>query len=70
MAAGDEHPWPERLAPSWHSEGREPVAYIRVVPELVVVARVDAATVSGARYLRMCPDLSVDDVPHDLDLEC
>jgi ATP-dependent DNA ligase len=73
--AGEEHPWPVELPPSWHSRTKEPTAYTRVVPELVVEARVDAATLDGerwrhgARYLRIRADLSPEDVPTDLDLE-
>lgn len=67
-SAGEEHPWPERLPPGWH-DGRESIEYVRVVPELVVEARVDAATIGGsrwrhgARYVRMRPDLTSDDAP-------
>ncbi|MBO0871770.1 MAG: ATP-dependent DNA ligase [Pseudonocardia sp.] len=73
--ADAEHPWPEQLPPAWHSDNRAPVDYIRVVPELVVEARVDPATIGGerwrhgSRYLRLRSDLTADDVPHDLDLE-
>lgn len=59
--AGEEHPWPAELPPSWRHPTREPTAYTRVVPELVVEARVDAATLGGepwrhgSRNLRMPP---------------
>jgi hypothetical protein len=59
--------------PSWHSETKEPTVYTRVVPTVVVEARVDAATASGerwrhgSRYLRFRADRTVDDVPRDLE---
>ena len=30
--AKPDHPWPEMLPPSWASSGRQPVAYVRVIP--------------------------------------
>lgn len=74
----DDHPWPDVLPPSWHD--REPRPYHRVRPGVVAEIRVDVATSNGAagevghwrhrlRYLRLRPDLTPDDVPHDLDLE-
>lgn len=72
--AGDDHPWPTTLPPSWHSRGRERTEYTRIAPTIVVEVRVDVATHGqrwrhGLRFLRPRPDLGVDDVPRDLDLE-
>ncbi len=77
-AAGDDHPWPDTLPPSWHD--KDPRPYHRVVPELVAEVRVDVATSNEAdgtvgnwrhrlRYLRLRADLPPNDVPTDLDLE-
>ncbi|MFC7625246.1 ATP-dependent DNA ligase [Microlunatus sp. GCM10028923] len=78
ITPADDHPWPDVLPPSWHD--REPRPYHRVQPDLVAEIRVDVATSNGAagetghwrhrlRHLRLRPDLTVDDVPRDLDLE-
>jgi ATP-dependent DNA ligase len=71
------HPWPDLLPPGWTSSiygRREPTPYTRVAPDVVVEARVDVATDGHrwrhpVRYLRLRPDLTVDQVPRDLDLE-
>lgn len=76
--AGDDHPWPAALPPSWHD--RDPRPYQRVRPEVIAEIRVDVAASHGAggevenwrhrlRFLRLRPDLLPDDVPVDLDLE-
>ncbi|MEV4253337.1 ATP-dependent DNA ligase [Spirillospora sp. NPDC049652] len=73
--APPEHPWPERLAPNWHSEQPEPILYHRIRPDLVVEVSVDVATERGqrwrhvARLLDVRGDLDPLDVPHGLDLE-
>lgn len=74
--AGDEHPWPSQLPPSW--KDRTARDYHRVVPELVVEVRVDVAATYEAgrpghwrhrlRLLRVRDDLAAEDVPPDLDL--
>lgn len=71
--AGEGHPWPAHLPPSWHE--REAREYIRVVPTVVAEVRVDVATAAGGssdhwrlrlRYLRIRTDLNPGDVPTDL----
>lgn len=70
--AGESHPWPAQLPPSWHE--REARGYVRVVPAVVAEVRVDVATAGGPsdhwrhrlRYLRIRPDLGPGDVPIDL----
>lgn len=71
--AGEGHPWPAQLPPSWHE--REARDYIRVVPAVVAEVRVDVATAAGGssdhwrhrpRYLRIRTDLKPGDVPTDL----
>lgn len=74
--AGEEHPWPAQLPPSWHETA--PRDYGRVVPDVIVEIRVDVATGHSddgpgrwrhkLRFLRLRDDLSVSDVPQDLDL--
>ena len=73
-AAGDDHPWPAQLPPSWHD--REARDYIRLVPAVVAEVRVDVATSAAGgpsdhwrhrlRYLRIRSDLTPSDVPKDL----
>ena len=68
--AGDEHPWPDRLAVGWHTTGE----YVRVRPDVVVEVRVDVARDADRwrhplRFMRVRTDLSPGDVPTDLDLE-
>lgn len=75
--AGDAHPWPVVLPPSWHD--KDPRPYHRVEPTAVVEIRVDVATshaVGAAgqwrhrlRFIRLRPDIEAGDVPLDLDLE-
>jgi ATP-dependent DNA ligase len=75
--AGGNHPWPDELPPSWTGSmygRREPAPYLRVVPNIVVEARVDVATQGQRwrhplRFLRLRPDLEPGDVPSDLQLE-
>lgn len=79
VPAGDDHPWPEVLPPSWHD--RESRPYVRVVPQLVAEIRVDVATSHSTdsdqagqwrhrlRFLRLRPDQDIEDVPTDLELE-
>ena len=76
-AAGAGHPWPDVLPPGWTSSiygRREATVYMRVVPDVVIETRVDVATDHHRwrhplRYLRLRTDLTVDQVPRDLDLE-
>lgn len=76
-SAGEAHPWPEVLPPGWTSNiygNREPTRYTRVIPDVVLEVRVDVATDRHrwrhpVRYLRLRPDLTVDDVPPDLELD-
>lgn len=70
--AGDEHPWPLELPPTW--SGRDPSPYIRVQPTAVVEFRADPATSASGwrhrqRFLRLRADLTPADVPLDLDIE-
>jgi len=75
--AGDEHPWPPQLPPSWHDRAARD--YYRVIPELVVEVRVDVAASHSTdgpsnwrhrlRVLRLRTDLTPETVPHDLDLD-
>lgn len=75
--AADDHPWPERLPPSWHD--RTERDYHRVQPEVVAEIRVDVATANGddqpnhwrhqLRFLRLRTDLATSDIPTNLDLE-
>ncbi len=75
--AGDDHPWPPVLPPGWISSvygRREPIPYLRVIPDVVLEARVDVATDGGrwrhpVRYLRLRSDLTVAEVPRDLEFE-
>jgi hypothetical protein len=51
-----------------------PIEYVRVKPEIVAEIRVDPVTQAGrwrhgTRLLRLRPDLDIDDIPYDLDLE-
>lgn len=77
IAAGGEHPWPERLPAGWAgglSGQGPPIDYVRVEPRVVVEVRVDVAAERGRwrhalRYLRPRPDLTPADVPLDLDLQ-
>ncbi len=77
-AAGDDHPWPPVLPPTWHD--KEPRPYQRVRPEVIAEIRVDVATSHAAggeaenwrhrlRFLRLRAELQPEDVPNDLDLE-
>jgi ATP-dependent DNA ligase len=71
-AADDDHPWPRRLATAWG--GGEPVAYVRVEPELVVEVAPDPAVSAGrwrhvVPYIRPRSDVHPHDVPTGLDLE-
>ena len=77
-AAGDDHPWPAELPPTWHD--KEPRPYQRVRPEVIAEIRVDVATSHGTggeaenwrhrlRFIRLRAELQPDDVPTDLDLE-
>jgi len=74
-AAGDEHPWPPELPPSWSSDSkRTPAVFVRVVPEVVVEVRVDVAAIGGRwrhglRYQRLRTDVEPDAVPRDLEIE-
>ncbi|MFC3994349.1 ATP-dependent DNA ligase [Nocardiopsis sediminis] len=70
--AGDDHPWPRRLAPAWGTG--EPVVYVRVEPEVVVEVEPDPAVSAGrwrhvVPYLRPRSDVGPADVPTGLDLE-
>lgn len=75
--AGEAHPWPDVLPPGWTSSSygsRDPTRYTRVTPNVVLEVRVDVATDHHrwrhpVRYLRLRPDLTVDDVPRDLELD-
>jgi ATP-dependent DNA ligase len=76
-AADEQHPWPDYLPPSWTSTiygRREPVPYLRVVPEVVVEVQVDVASLGGRwrhplRLVRIRPDLRLEDLPKGLSLE-
>lgn len=75
--ASGEHAWPEVLPPGWTSSiygSREPIRYTRVIPNLVLEVRVNVATHHHrwrhpVHYLRLRPDLTVDDEPRDFELD-
>ncbi len=66
--ADDDHPWPDRLGTGRFGGGRLSVPLTRVRPEVVVEVSADAALQAGVfrhplRYLRVRPDLRVEDLP-------
>jgi ATP-dependent DNA ligase len=75
--AGNDHPWPAQLPPSWHDRAARD--YHRVIPDLIVEVRVDVATAQAIdgpshwrhrlRLLRLRTDLNIGDVPRDLNIE-
>lgn len=74
--AGKDHPWPEPLPAGWAGgllTTRDPIHYTRVTPNTVAEISVDAAVEHGrwrhaARFVRLRPELTPDDVPQDLNL--
>ncbi|GAA2052791.1 RNA ligase family protein [Nocardiopsis rhodophaea] len=69
--SGD-HPWPGGNAPSLGPSRAAP--YTRVTPDVVVEVAPDTGVAAGkwrhsVRYVRVRPDLSVDEVPQGLDIE-
>ncbi|MGI5205467.1 ATP-dependent DNA ligase [Spirillospora sp. CA-108201] len=75
--AGPDHPWPSPLPAGWAGglpATGDQIHYTRVTPDTVVEISVDAAMEHGrwrhaARFVRLRPDLTPDDVPRDLNLE-
>jgi ATP-dependent DNA ligase len=66
-AAGDDHPWPERIGTGRFGGGRLSVPLTRVVPDVVVEVSADAALQAGVfrhpmRYVRVRPDLQAADL--------
>ncbi|MGY1672061.1 ATP-dependent DNA ligase [Geodermatophilus sp. SYSU D00710] len=66
--AGPDHPWPDRIGTGRFGGGRLSVALTRVEPVAVVEVSADAALTAGVfrhplRFVRVRPDLTVDDVP-------
>jgi ATP-dependent DNA ligase len=66
--AGGDHPWPDRIGTGRFGGGRLSVPLTRVEPEVVVEVSADAALQAGVfrhplRFVRVRPDLRVDDVP-------
>jgi len=67
-AAGEDHPWPERIGTGRFGGGRLSVPLTRVRPEVVVEVSADAALQAGVfrhpmRYVRVRPDLRPEDLP-------
>jgi len=67
-AAGEDHPWPERIGTGRFGGGRLSVPLTRVVPDVVVEVSADAALQAGVfrhpmRYVRVRPDLRPADLP-------
>jgi ATP-dependent DNA ligase len=66
-AAGDDHPWPDRIGTGRFGGGRLSVPLTKVRPEVVVEVSADAALQAGVfrhplRYVRVRPDLTPTDV--------
>ncbi len=73
QGAGAGHPWPSPLPAAWavNLTDRQPLPYTRVEPELVAEVDTDLARdgVFGrqrhlSRFVRIRPDLRLEDVPH------
>ncbi|ASU83597.1 ATP-dependent DNA ligase [Nocardiopsis gilva YIM 90087] len=70
--ASSGHPWPGGNAPALGPSRAAP--YTRVTPDVVVEVAPDTGVAAGrwrhsVRYVRVRPDLSVDEVPQGLDIE-
>lgn len=64
------HPWPQPLPAKWTGSFRDPqpLPYVQLRPQLVAEIEADTASDNGTfrhmtRFVRVRPDLSVDDVP-------
>jgi ATP-dependent DNA ligase len=67
-AAGDDHPWPDRIGTGAFGGGKLSVPLTRVAPAVVVEVSADAALQAGVfrhplRYVRVRPELQPGDVP-------
>ena len=66
-AAGEDHPWPDRIGTGRFGGGRLSVPLTRVQPSAVVEVSADAALQAGVfrhplRFVRVRPDLQAEDV--------
>lgn len=75
--AGTDHPWPQPLPPGWAGSPyamREPIAYLRAEPDLVVEVLADVAVDHGrwrhgVRYIRSRAELHPTQLPLAEDLD-